>query len=138
MKWLKEYIDYKKMSILSFEKSIGSRSTIDKAIKSNSNLRGDILSKIIVTYKDINPKWLLTGEGEMLLKSKAKEYNESDVLELINTLLERKDELLQNETYRNYIRATMELIMADDERDKKNKVLEELREIALKKHMKKS
>lgn len=69
MKWIKKFIDYKQMSVLSFEKSLATRSTIDKAIKTNSNLRSDLLAKIIETYPEINPYWLLTGKGEMLIAS---------------------------------------------------------------------
>ncbi len=78
MKWLKEYINYKGMSVLHFEKSIGTRSTIDKAIKANSKLRSDILAKIIEVYTDINPRWLLTGKGDMLLVTEKKNDLEVD------------------------------------------------------------
>ncbi len=66
MRWIKKFIDFKEMSVLSFEKSLATRSTIDKAIKTNSNLRSDLLAKIIETYPEINPYWLLTSKGEML------------------------------------------------------------------------
>ena len=66
MNWIKQLIDYKNISILSFEKSIGTRRTIDKVIMNNSNLRSDLLTKIIETYPEINTHWLLTGKGEML------------------------------------------------------------------------
>jgi len=67
MNWLKNYIEYKAISILAFEKSLETRSTIDKAIKNSSNLRSDLIAKIIETYPDINPTWLITGKGKMLL-----------------------------------------------------------------------
>ena len=66
MNWIKQLIDYKNISILSFEKSIGTRRTIDIVIMNNSNLRSDLLTKIIETYPEINTHWLLTGKGEML------------------------------------------------------------------------
>ena len=67
MNHLKKYIDYKGISVLAFEKSIGTRSTIDKAIKANTNLRSDIITRIIEKYTDINVNWILTGEGEMIV-----------------------------------------------------------------------
>jgi hypothetical protein len=69
MNWLIQFIDYKHISVLSFEKKIGVRSTIQKAIKGNSNLGSNLLAKIVVEFPDINPEWLLTGKGEMLRNS---------------------------------------------------------------------
>jgi len=106
MNWLKEYIDYKGLSVLGFEKSIDTRSTIDKAIKSNSNLRGNILAKIIETYPDLNPKWLVTGKGEMLIKYKQNNVfsDELDVLNILRYLLHNDSELIKNKSFREYIR----------------------------------
>ena len=73
MKWIKQYIDYKGITVYSFEKKIGTRSTIDKAIKTNSKLRSDILAKIIEKFDDIRAEWLLTGEGEMLKETPQKQ-----------------------------------------------------------------
>ena len=50
----------------SFEKKIGIRSTIQKAIRDNSNLGSNNLAKIVSEFPEINPEWLLTGKGEML------------------------------------------------------------------------
>lgn len=81
MIWLKEYIDYKGISIFQFEKKIGVRSTIDKAVKTSSNLRGDILAKILMEFPDVNPDWLLTGKGGMLKSDASTDSNKSnDVL----------------------------------------------------------
>jgi len=55
------------------KKKIGTRSTIHKAIKSNSKLRSDILSKIIEVFEDVRAEWLLTGEGNMLKEPKSKQ-----------------------------------------------------------------
>ena len=81
MIWLKEYIDYKELSVFQFEKKLEVRSTIDKAIKTGSNLRSDILAKILFEFPDVNPDWLLTGKGEMLKSNTSTESNRSnDVL----------------------------------------------------------
>jgi len=73
MKWIQQYIDYKGITVYNFEKKLGTRSTIHKAIKSNSKLRSDILSKIIETFSDIRAEWLLTGEGEMIKETPQKQ-----------------------------------------------------------------
>ncbi|WP_296635894.1 hypothetical protein [Polaribacter sp.] len=75
MKWIQQYIDYKGITVYNFEKKLGTRSTIHKAIKSNSKLRSDILSKIIETFSDIRAEWLLTGEGEMLKNTPQKKIS---------------------------------------------------------------
>lgn len=67
MNWILQFIEYKKFSVYQFEKKIGVRSTIQKAISSNSNLGSNLLSKIVAEFPEINPAWLITGKGEMLL-----------------------------------------------------------------------
>lgn len=66
MNWLSQFIDYKRISVLAFEKKIGVRSTVQKAIKGSSNLGSNLLAKIVVEFPEINPDWLITGNGEML------------------------------------------------------------------------
>ena len=61
---IKEYVKYKGLSMRSFEKSIGvSNGTIGNAAKKGTDIGSSILSKIIEIYPDINPAWLLTGNG---------------------------------------------------------------------------
>lgn len=64
---LKEYIDYKQISVSAFEKSIGmSNATLRNALVNKGTIGANKLEKIIETYSDLNPAWLITGEGEML------------------------------------------------------------------------
>ncbi|CAL2077398.1 conserved protein of unknown function [Tenacibaculum sp. 190524A02b] len=138
MNWLKDYITHKNISVLHFEKSIDTRSTIDKAIKNNSNLRSDILAKIIERYPDINPKWLVTGKGNML-KNLDNDFEFDLALEvpfLLEYLLKRKDELLEDESFRNYIKMNMAYIETDEDREKNKKALEKLRSFYKEKHQK--
>jgi len=141
MHWLKEYIDYKGYSILYFEKSIGTRSTIDKAIKNSSNLRGNILAKIIETYPDINPKWLITGKGKMLIleteMNSLEFYEKLNIPNLLNYLLDNNSDLIKDQSFRDYIqiKATqlgLEKAMRENDVD-----LEKLRQEALDKYRKK-
>lgn len=43
-----------------------SNSIIGNARKRGKSLNGDNIVKIISSYRDLNARWLLTGEGEML------------------------------------------------------------------------
>lgn len=67
VKRLKEYIDYKCLSIAYFEKSIGmSNASFGKSLKNNGSIGSDKLENILRIYTDINTDWLLTGRGSML------------------------------------------------------------------------
>lgn len=64
---LKEYIDYKKINIATFEKSVGiSNASFGKPAKTGGSIGTDKLEKILSVYTDISPEWLLTGKGAML------------------------------------------------------------------------
>lgn len=64
---LKEYIDYKGISISAFEKSIGmSNASFGKSLKSKGAIGTDKLENILKTYPDISPLWLVSGIGDML------------------------------------------------------------------------
>lgn len=67
---IKQYIDYKGISIAAFEKSIGmSNASFGKSLKTNGTIGCDKLEKILRVYTDINPTWVVTGVGNMLTES---------------------------------------------------------------------
>lgn len=64
---IKEYMDYKRISIAAFEKSIGlSNASFNKTLKTGGAIGTDKLENILSVYTDINPQWLMTGDGPML------------------------------------------------------------------------
>ncbi len=64
-----EYIEAKGISYYAFENSLGaSRGSISKAVKDGKSIGSNMLEKIIATYSDLNPTWLLTGQGSMFLE----------------------------------------------------------------------
>ncbi len=66
---IKQLIDYKGVTINKFSTLIGtSNSYWNKILKGNTNIGVDKIEKILRTFDDINPEWLITGKGEMLRK----------------------------------------------------------------------
>jgi transcriptional regulator with XRE-family HTH domain len=64
---IKEFIESQGISVYAFENAIGaSRGSISKAIKDNKNIGSNVLENILRVYKELNPEYLLTGNGEML------------------------------------------------------------------------
>lgn len=128
---LKKYIDYKGLSYnkvtVDADLSIG---LLGKAIKENRGISTDTLEKLLHCYKDLNPTWLLTGIGEMIVKNgynkkePALQVNESDdqykkaiddkdkqidtLNKLVTTLETQINEANKNtETYRNLLNASV-------------------------------
>ena len=64
---IKQYIDYKSISVAAFEKSIGmSNASFGKCLKKGGAIGTDKLENILSVYPDISPNWLLTGNGDMI------------------------------------------------------------------------
>lgn len=65
---LKEFIDYKGVSLNSFDETIGAgNGYVGKQIKRSASIGSDVLEKIFLAFPELNPTWLLTGSGSMLL-----------------------------------------------------------------------
>lgn len=69
---------------------------ISKTISNNGKLQSDVVEKFLLMFPDVNPYWLLLGEGEALINRKL--LNSFDVLETsyIDTLMDRITELNEN------------------------------------------
>ncbi len=65
-----QYIEKKGISYYAFENSLGaSRGSISKAVKEKKSIGSNVLETIMTVYPDINPNWLLTGQGEMFVSN---------------------------------------------------------------------
>lgn len=64
------YADTKGISKSNLYETIGAAASNFKGIGLKSEIGGSILVKFLTYYNDVNPEWLLTGEGEMIRKEK--------------------------------------------------------------------
>lgn len=79
---IKQYIDIKGITIAAFERSIGmSNASFGKSLKKGKGIGSDKLEKILSVYTDLNPEWLLTGNGNIFkTKCAEKVINSNDNL----------------------------------------------------------
>ncbi|ANO47056.1 helix-turn-helix transcriptional regulator [Flavobacterium columnare NBRC 100251 = ATCC 23463] len=64
---LGHYLEKKGISFYAFENSLNAgRGSISKAVKEGKSIGSSMLENILSLYIDLNPTWLLTGEGNML------------------------------------------------------------------------
>lgn len=88
-----QYIERKSISYYAFENSLGaSRGSISKAVKEGKSIGSNVLETIMNVYSDINPNWLLTGQGEMLTNAEDILHNRS-----IETFRLKSDSAMENQ-----------------------------------------
>lgn len=59
-----QFIEFKRISINAFEKSIGASKSY---ISNTKNISAEVASNILLIYSDLSAEWLFRGKGEMLL-----------------------------------------------------------------------
>lgn len=98
---LKQYIEYKDISYYSIEQNVGvANGTIAKAVKANKNIGSQIIESIIKVCPDLNPAWLIAGEGDMIRENtpifhkEIKPLKEFDLTEYIRS----KDEKIEQQS----------------------------------------
>ena len=72
-----QYLKYKGISIRKFSEKISISPSNFNEKNMPSALSGDILSRILTTYEELNPDWLLLGKGEMLRSDAQKTVSSS-------------------------------------------------------------
>ncbi len=101
-KRVEEIIVFKKMNISSFEEKISvSNNSIGTAIRRKASFKSNVLNKILNSFPDINPTWLLTGRGSMFVKNVTN-----------NSINEPKEAYLKTS---NTKKELIELLIEDDE-----------------------
>ena len=83
---LQAVIDYKNITITEFERETKvSKGVFAKAIKNNTGVTSVVLEKIISIIPEVNLNWLLTGQGDMLIKDYGRFlYEENDRVSIIS------------------------------------------------------
>lgn len=97
---IKKLIDIKGDSISGLEKSIGlGNQTLARALERGSGIKDDVLNKILNRYNDVNPVWLLTGNGEIFINTKnegTKGKLDPEKMELLRFKIKTLEEKLEN------------------------------------------
>ena len=76
-----------------FDMSIGvGNGYTSKQSKSGASVGSDVLERIIDTYPDLNPLWLITGKGAMILEIETSNEPLPDYGKSIDEILEHKIE----------------------------------------------
>ena len=65
---IKQFIENRNLSLRSFDESIGmSKGYMSRQIKANASIGSDVLERMLDEYPELNPVWLLKGEGPMIV-----------------------------------------------------------------------
>ncbi|APD06539.1 hypothetical protein UJ101_01008 [Flavobacteriaceae bacterium UJ101] len=97
-----KYIEYKGYSKRKVYLDTGiANGVLDK----ETGLSEKNIELFISTYSEVNPTWLLTGEGNMLNIPSIPEdlLSKEKMVDLVNFLINNEDELMQYPIYKNYI-----------------------------------
>ncbi len=98
LKRIKDYIDFKRIKISVFEKSVGfSNGLFGGQLKKNKTIGIDKLENILTVYPDLNANWVLTGKESMLrndVREEATVKSQSTEHELANDLKRNHEEVI--------------------------------------------
>lgn len=89
---LKQYIDFKDISVAAFERSIGmANASFGKSLKKQGAIGTDKLENILNIYPDISPAWLLKGEGNMILTGEVSQPTQEPAPTYLLNMVNEKD-----------------------------------------------
>ena len=74
---IKQYLDHQSVTTEKFSIEVGfHKTTLGKAIKKGGAMRTDIVEKFLRRFPEVNPYWLLLGEGDMVINKKLMTFQE--------------------------------------------------------------
>lgn len=95
---LKQYIDFKGISVAAFERSIGmANASFGKSLKKQGAIGTDKLENILNTYPDISPMWLLKGEGNMILTNESAQPAQEPAPTYLLNMVNEKDTIIRQQ-----------------------------------------
>lgn len=81
---IKKYMDHKGLSAAELADIIGvQRSNLSHILTGRNNPGASFIEKLLQTYPELDARWLITGEGDMILTTKA-EKQERPALDLFS------------------------------------------------------
>ena len=112
---LEEFIHFKNLSLYAFENSIqASRGSISKAIKHEKSIGTNVVENILKEYPELNPNWLFTGKGEMILKETTAMDDVLEGLDKVNVIKHINDNLEEYKKIRSF-QLLLESAKSEDE-----------------------
>ena len=84
-----KYLEYIGVSPSAYEKRLGlGNGSLKKQLKVSGSVGSDVVEKILSTDPSLNPNWLLTGQGSMILESKTQpEVLENNVTPIVTPIV---------------------------------------------------
>lgn len=103
---IKEYIDFKGITVKKFEELVGfSNGSFGSQYKNNKTIGVDKVEYILSVFSELSPDWLLTGQGEMI---------KNPIVE--TTALLVVPEVVQKQEYKELAEARLEIIALQKEK----------------------
>lgn len=109
-------MDYKKLSAAELADMIGvQRSNVSHVINGRNNPSSIFIEKLLLTFPDLNARWLITGEGSMV-EDEGKNYSETNSGDLFAGLVPVQDkDNVKAERKRNPKNIERIVILYDDQ-----------------------
>ena len=97
------FIRHKNLSMRAFDISIGvGNGYTSKQSKSGASVGSDVLERIIDVYPDLNPLWLISGKGDMVLDINTSEEPLPEYGTSIDEILENKIKRIVREQLKEF------------------------------------
>ncbi len=107
-KRVEQVINYKRLNIRSFEEKINvSNNSVGTAIRRKSSFKSNVLNKILHSFPEVNPTWLLTGRGDMLLAGNS------------DSIVKEPASSYENESLSSQVRKSLLQLLLEDNEVKK-------------------
>jgi transcriptional regulator with XRE-family HTH domain len=67
---IKQFMDYKALNAADLADTIGvQRSNVSHVVNGRNNPSSSFIEKLLLTFPELNARWLITGEGDMVSQS---------------------------------------------------------------------